>query len=143
MKCHDTLRIMGKKGMLLVGHGSSLPYNKELVEETAAMIRARDGEFIIRVGFLNLDTPTLIDALDEFRKDDIDMMVVVPLFLAKGVHILEDIPALLGLGPGQMRGEIRLGEKSIPLVYAEPIGKDPLLAEMMLKNAYRAMRKTS
>jgi len=132
---------MGKKGMLLVGHGSSLPFNKELVEETAAMIRARDGEFIIRTGFLNLDKPTLTDALEQFQKDDIDMMVVVPLFLAKGVHILEDIPALLGLDPGKNRGEIELHGKSIPLVYAEPIGKDPLLAEMMLKNAYRAIRR--
>lgn len=32
---------MEKFGILLLGHGSSLPYNKELVEETANMLRKK------------------------------------------------------------------------------------------------------
>ena len=30
------------KGMLLVGHGSTMPYNKELVEKTAEFIKAKN-----------------------------------------------------------------------------------------------------
>jgi len=71
------------------------------------------------------------------------MLVVVPLFLAKGVHILEDIPELLGLPKGQRRGSFDLDHRTVPLVYADPIGRDPLLAELMLKNAYKAIDETA
>jgi sirohydrochlorin cobaltochelatase len=134
---------MSKKGMLLVGHGSKLPYNKELVEETGNLIRTIDGEFIIRCGFMSMNRPSVGEQLEEFRKDDIDMLVVVPLFLAKGVHILEDIPELLGLPKGQRRGSFNLDHRTVPLVYADPIGRDPLLAELMLKNAYKAIDETA
>jgi sirohydrochlorin ferrochelatase len=103
---------MSRKGLLLVGHGSKLPYNKELVEETARLIGSRRP----------------------------DAIVVVPLFLAKGVHINKDIPAILGLPEGSCRGTFQKNHASVPLVYADPIGSDPLLADLMLKNAERAIR---
>jgi len=44
---------MSKKGILLVGHGSKLPYNKELVEETAEHIARRYPDFVVKCGFMN------------------------------------------------------------------------------------------
>jgi len=131
---------MGKKGMLLIGHGSTMPYNKELVEKTAEMIRAKDNGFIVRCGFMNINTPTIKDALAEFRHDPIDTLVVVPLFLAKGVHIEKDIPGEIGLLEGVKKGTFTLNGKTVPLVYADPIGSDPLLASLMVKNAEAALR---
>jgi sirohydrochlorin cobaltochelatase len=131
---------MGKKGLLLVGHGSKLPYNKELVENTASLIKEKCPEYIIRCGFMNLNTPTIREALEEFRHDAIDVLVVVPVFLARGVHILEDIPGEIGFAKGQVKGEFTLNGKTIPLLYADPIGSDPLLADLMIKNAERALR---
>ncbi|WP_292519432.1 sirohydrochlorin nickelochelatase [Methanoculleus sp.] len=130
---------MSMKGMLLVGHGSKLPYNKELIETTAALIAEKSDDYIVRPGFMSLNTPTVEEQLEAFRKEDIDMLVVVPLFLAKGVHINQDIPEILGLPAGERKGEFRLNGKTVPLVYANPIGSDPLLAELMLKNAADAI----
>jgi sirohydrochlorin cobaltochelatase len=130
---------MGKKGMLLVGHGSTMPYNQELVEKTAALIKAQSKDFIVRCGFMNMNKPTIKDSLDEFRKEPIEALVVVPLFLAKGVHIEKDIPGEIGLPEGQKKGSFGLQEKSIPLLYADPIGSDPLLADLMVKNATKAL----
>ncbi len=127
--------------MLLVGHGSKLPYNKELVEETAHLIQRMSQEFVVKCGFMSINEPSVEASLEDFRSEDIDLIVVVPLFLAKGVHILKDIPALLGLEPGRNRGSFLLNGRSIPLYYADPIGQDPLLAELMLKNAYRAIEE--
>ena len=39
---------MSKKGLLLVGHGSSLPYNKQLVEDTARLVSQKDPGYIAR-----------------------------------------------------------------------------------------------
>ena len=83
---------MGTKGMLLVGHGSTMPYNQELVEKTAEFIRAKNPGYIVKCGFMNMNKPTIRESLDAFRHEPIDALVVVPLFLAKGVHIEKDIP---------------------------------------------------
>ncbi|HIH26740.1 MAG TPA: sirohydrochlorin nickelochelatase [Methanoregulaceae archaeon] len=130
---------MGKKGILLVGHGSKLPYNKELVEETAGLIADRHPDFMVKCGFMNMNSPSIDDAMQAFRNEQIDVLVVVPLFLAKGVHIVKDIPAIIGLGEGETRGQFALNGRSIPLLYADPIGSDPLLADLMVKNAHKML----
>jgi len=125
--------------MLLVGHGSTMPYNQELVEKTAAFIRAQNTDFIVKCGFMNMNKPSIKESLTEFRREPIDVLVVVPLFLAKGVHIEKDIPAEIGLPEGTKKGSFVLNGKTIPLVYADPIGSDPLLADLMIKNATKAL----
>ena len=86
-----------------------------------------------------MNTPSIQDSMNEFRKEPIDVLVVVPLFLAKGVHILQDIPEIIGLSEGETRGQFALNGRSIPLLYADPIGSDPLLADLMIKNAQRVL----
>ncbi|MBN1194555.1 MAG: sirohydrochlorin nickelochelatase [Methanomicrobiaceae archaeon] len=130
---------MSRKGLLLVGHGSKLPFNKLLIEDTARIIAEKESGYIVKAGFMSINTPSVTEKLEEFRNEDIDALVVVPLFLAKGVHILKDIPAILGLEEGTYRGTFALKTGEIPLVYAQPIGSDPLLAELMLKNAQNAL----
>jgi sirohydrochlorin cobaltochelatase len=126
--------------MLLIGHGSTMPYNKELVEKTADLIRSQNTDFIVRSGFMNINTPTIKETLNEFRHDPIDALVVVPLFLAKGVHIEKDIPGEIGLPEGTKRGTFAMNGRSVPLLYADPIGSDPLLATLMVKNAQAALQ---
>ena len=130
---------MSKKGMLLVGHGSKLPYNQELVEKTASIIKEKNSDYIVKCGFMNMNTPSIKDALEAFRKEPIDVLVVVPLFLAKGVHIEKDIPGEIGIPEGTKKGMFTLNGRSIPLVYADPIGSDPLLADLMVTNATAAL----
>jgi sirohydrochlorin cobalto/nickelchelatase len=125
--------------MLLVGHGSKLPYNKELVETTGRLIAEQHPDFLVKCAFMNMNVPSIEESLAEFRKEKIDVLVVVPLFLAKGVHILKDIPEMIGLPEGKTRGTFVLNGSSIPLIYADPIGSDPLLAELMVKNAKKAL----
>jgi sirohydrochlorin cobaltochelatase len=117
-----------------------MPYNKELVEKTADMIRAQDNGFIVKSGFMNMNAPTIKEALEDFRHEQIDTLVVVPLFLAKGVHIEKDIPGEIGLPEGVKKGTFAINGTTIPLVYADPIGSDPLLATLMVKNAQAALR---
>jgi sirohydrochlorin cobaltochelatase len=118
-----------------------MPFNKQLVEDTARLVSQKDPGYIVKCAFMNMNTPTIQEALEEFRKEDIDTVIVVPLFLARGVHINRDIPQVLGLPEGSYRGSLLKNGSEIPLIYADPIGSDPLLAELMLKNAARALRE--
>jgi sirohydrochlorin cobaltochelatase len=88
---------------------------------------------------MSMNEPSVTEQLEAFRHEPIEALVVVPLFLARGVHIEKDIPALLGLADGEKTGTFGANGSSVPLVYADPIGVDPLLAELMLKNAAKAL----
>ncbi|HWQ66253.1 MAG TPA: sirohydrochlorin nickelochelatase [Methanospirillum sp.] len=130
---------MNKVGILLVGHGSKKEYNKNLISKTAGLIAQNYPDYIVRCGFMEFNEPTIPAALEEFRSDEIDSLAVVPLFLARGVHIDEDIPGLLNLESGQKKGTFKLKDREIPLVYADPIGPNPLLADLMAENARQAL----
>lgn len=130
---------MTKTGILLVGHGSKKEYNKDLISKTADLIAQKHPEYIVRCGFMEFNQPSIRESLDLFKNDDINSIAVVPLFLARGVHIDEDIPGILGLAAGQKRGLFPLANKEVPLVYADPIGPNPFLADLMMENAKVAL----
>ena len=130
---------MSLTGLLLVGHGSRLEYNKQLITTTAELMKQERPDYLIKSCFLEYSSPTVPEGLDSMRSESISRLVVVPLFLAKGIHVLRDIPRLLGLDTGKKQGSFALLDGTeIPLVYAEPIGIDPLLTSLMLKNAAAA-----
>ena len=81
---------MTKTGILLVGHGSKKEYNKNLITKTAEIIAQKNPDYIVRCGFMEFNEPTIRESLDSFKQDDVDSIAVVPLFLARGVHIDED-----------------------------------------------------
>jgi sirohydrochlorin cobalto/nickelchelatase len=83
--------------------------------------------------------PTIPETLDQFREDNIDSLVVVPLFLTRGVHIDEDIPGILNLSSGQKKVSFQLKSHGIPLVLADPIGENPILADLMEESARKAL----
>lgn len=127
---------MAKHGLLIIGHGSRLEYGKELILETAKMISEKTDEYTIITCSMEFNEPSVEEGLAAMREEEIDYLVAIPMFLAKGIHVLHDIPEILGLKEGEFRGEFTLADgKSVPLVYAGPLGCDPLLADMMMKNA--------
>ncbi|MBQ1179794.1 MAG: sirohydrochlorin nickelochelatase [Methanocorpusculum sp.] len=131
---------MTKHGLLIIGHGSRLEYGKELINETAKMIAEKTDEYTIITCSMEFNEPSVEEGLAEMRKKDIDYLVAIPMFLAKGIHVLYDIPEILGLSEGEFRGEFTLEDgRNIPLIYANPLGSDPLLANLMLKNAEAAV----
>lgn len=128
--------IMEKIGILLIGHGSRLEYNKQLITVTAEMMHEKRPDYIIKSCFLEYSNPNVTDGLALMKDEEMDVLLVVPLFLAKGIHILRDIPRLLHLENGTKTGVFTLASgRKIPFAYAEPIGIDVLLADLMLKNA--------
>lgn len=129
-------------GLLLVGHGSKKPYNKELIEKTANMMSEKSEDYLIRSAFMSINEPSIEEVLEQFKHDQIDSLIVVPLFLADGVHISEDIPRILGLASGEKKGTFLHGSGSIPLYYADPIGNNPMLADLMLESARNAVEQS-
>jgi sirohydrochlorin cobaltochelatase len=126
-----------KFGLLIVGHGSSLSYNKQLISDVADMLSHKMPGAVTRIGFMNINKPTIKDGLDSFKGTGVKRIVVFPLFLAKGVHTTEDVPGLIGLA----EGEKRITYNGFDIVYADPLGADELIAELSARRIKEAYNK--
>ena len=133
-----------KIGVLLVGHGSRLPYGKDVVSQIADMYR-ENREFIVEVGFMNMSKPSIPEAINSLAENGAEKIVVTPVFLAHGVHTTEDIPRILGLNNGHDESkhghshahghnhddeEIEINFKG-EIIYTEPLGADRRIADIV------------
>jgi sirohydrochlorin cobaltochelatase len=125
-------------GILVLGHGSKLTYNKHTVEAVATMLAERMTDAIIKTAYLNMDHPTVEEGIESFAETGVTALYVLPLFLAHGTHTLKDIPEILGLSDGQRRTTRSFGDRKVDIVYAEPLGVDPCIADLAHKRLREA-----
>ncbi len=127
-------------GVLVLGHGSSLPYNKEVVCAVADMIAKNNENMVVKTAFLNVNNPTLQEGLKSFEGTGVNRIVALPCFLAHGVHTMQDIPRVLGIKEGDKRTMIQLDGDDIELVYAEPLGAYPGIASIAYERIVDALK---
>ena len=77
---------LDKVGLILIGHGSRLPHNQENLEKLAEILRKRSEFKIVEIAFMSKNTPTIPQAIDTLAKMGISKIVLVPVFIAAGVH---------------------------------------------------------
>jgi len=130
-----TPKTLDNVGLILIGHGSKLPHNRENLEKIATLIRSHGKFQVVDIAFMVRDTPTVDEAVDMVAEKGISKIVLIPAFLAPGVHTTEDIPGLIGV-KGK---EPQLKAKGIELVYGEPIGSDERIAEILEEKAFKAL----
>ena len=126
---------LDKVGLILIGHGSKLPHNRENLEKLADILRSRSKFKAVEIAFMIRDTPTIAEAIDAMAKKDVSKIVLVPAFLAPGVHTTQEIPELIGVKEKQPD----LKAAGIELVYGEPIGSDERIADILEEKAFKAL----
>ncbi len=128
-----------KIGILALGHGSKHPHNKEVVTGVANLIAKKYKNVVVRTGFMNMNTPTMKEGLEAFKGTGVSTIVAVPIFLAHGVHTMEDIPQILGISRDSRKTTIKLDGADVGLIYSDPLGIDELVAELAYKRAKEAL----
>ena len=93
-------------GVLLIGHGSRLPYNKEVVRAIAEKYAQTQPDYNIEVGFMELAEPNIPTAFNKLKESGVNRIIVTPVFLAHGMHTKRDIPTILGLEPADIEKEL-------------------------------------
>jgi sirohydrochlorin cobaltochelatase len=132
-----------KIGVLLVGHGSRLPYGQDVVSKLGEMYR-QNSNYIIEVGFMNMNKPSIPAAINSLAKQGVEKIIVTPVFLAHGVHTKQDIPHILGLDNGHEHShghghdhshheeeEHEEIEFDGEIIYTEPLGADARLVSII------------
>ena len=86
-----------KTGVMIVSHGSRLGYNKKFLTDLFTQFEAQC-DYPSSFGFMELETPDIPSATNKLTEEnEIDRLVVVPVFIAPGKHTTHDIPIILRL----------------------------------------------
>jgi precorrin-8X/cobalt-precorrin-8 methylmutase len=126
---------LDKVGLILIGHGSKLPHNRENLEQIARTLLRQSKFKTVQIAFMIRDTPTIPQAIDSVIEKGVSKIVLIPAFLAPGVHTTLEIPELIDVKDKQSQ----LSAKGIQLFYGEPIGADECIAVILAEKALKAL----
>ena len=142
-----------KTGILLVSHGSRLKYNKEFTTSLFSKFE-KTTDYPCNFGFMELEEPSIPEAIDTLiEANEIDRLIVIPIFIAPGVHTTSDIPTILGLKEGHSHEhhhhdhehghdhhhDLTTIEFDGEILYPEPIKSDDILIEILAKKVNNAL----
>ena len=111
-----------KTGVVVLAHGSKVKSGNEGLFRIVEMLRAMGKWDMVEAGFLQLAKPGLTEAVEDIVGKGAKRVVVMPLLLFSGNHVLKDIPE-----------EIEKEQKKYPDVefcYAKNIGADERIAQI-------------
>lgn len=131
-KIDELSSVKGKRGILIMGHGSRLNYNSEIMELNAKRLRER-GYDNVRVGYNEFNDPKVDIVVKEMVDDGIDEIIALPLFIASGAHLSRDLPYRLGIPENTDEAVIEHDGRKIVVKYATPVGGDPRLCGVLDK----------
>ena len=110
-----------------MAHGSPDPAANQPIELVAARIRAADRYAQVVVCYMDLNQPSIRDAIDDLVARGARRLIAVPYFLQLGGHVVEDLPATIEAA--------RRRHTSAEIVLAEHLGYDALLVEVIAERA--------
>jgi sirohydrochlorin cobalto/nickelchelatase len=133
-------------GILLIGHGSSLPEGNSTIYELYEKYK-KTSKNPVEVGFMNIEKPTIPSALNILAKKGVKRIIAVPLFLAHGLHTKQDIPFMLGLCEPRKDAGYYSDEREKILFkgqinYIEPFGADPRIAQIIEKKVEDSLKNS-
>ena len=134
-------------GILLLSHGSRLDDCEEVINKIADMYRETTDNKV-EVGFMEIRMPNIPTAINNLVEGtNIKRIIVVPVFVAHGIHTKKDIPKILGLDTNIEEEEVVADDKHHhhhhhevekvdfdgEIIFTDPLGADPLLVEIIKK----------
>ena len=118
--------------LFIVGHGTDLNDNSaKAAKDQVKKIRARAEYAEVLSAYM--EEPPLIAEWDLLSTQP--NVVVVPFFIADGLHSFEDIPVLLGIRAEGQPAEVFQNPHSLrgrQLYFANSVGTEPMMAEVIL-----------
>jgi len=108
-----------RSAIILFAHGARDPEWAAPFRRIAARLREARSNLPVQLAFLELMQPALADAVAGMAAEGVTRITLVPLFLAQGGHLKEDLPRLLE--------DIRHSHPGITIDVTEAIGDSEVL----------------
>ncbi len=119
------------RGILLLGHGSRRNAANAELQALAGLVEAGLGMRVLPVYF-QFERPNLADEVERLVSEGIEEIIVVPALLFPGIHMREDIPAVLKELEARYGGRVRF-------LLTEGFGPDPRLSEIVVERVHTAI----
>lgn len=114
--------------LVLYAHGSNDPRWRAPFERLAASLGDR-----VRLAYMESSPPALDEVAAEAAAAGVGLLVVLPLFLASGVHVRRDVE--------QRAAAAREAHPGLVVEILEPVGEHPLLAGALEQIASEAIAR--
>jgi sirohydrochlorin ferrochelatase len=116
--------------LLLIAHGSRRAEANADLDHLAGVLRARGEYHPVQPAYLELCEPGIVAGGELCVAAGAGRVILLPYFLSAGVHVVEDLTAA--------RDELARRHPKVEFVLAEPLGRHPLLAEVVVERAREA-----
>lgn len=135
--------------LVIAGHGTlKNDRSREVIDRQVALIRGLGRYAEVHAAFMEED----LRIGDCYSFVNAPNLVMVPYFVGDGMHVLEDIPVLLGESESEVRRRLEHGEA----VWANPtsrhgkrvwytgsVGLEPLMADVILERVQELAQETA
>lgn len=95
-------------GYILLSHGSKVKESNDANQKIVEILRSAIEN--IELAFLELTEPDFESAVKNLKASNVKFITVLPLFLAPGKHVIEDVPQLASKFSKEYEIEIRVLE---------------------------------
>jgi sirohydrochlorin ferrochelatase len=119
-----------KSALLLIAHGSREPEANADLHYVVSDMRRRGAYALVEACFLELAQPDIDAGAAHCVAQGAERVVLLPYFLSAGIHVRRDLTA------AQQRLAERFAQVRFSL--AEPLGRHPLLIEVVAQRAAEA-----
>jgi sirohydrochlorin ferrochelatase len=116
--------------LLLIAHGSRRAEANAELEHVAAELRSRGKYSLVQPSYLELAAPGIEEGGALCVASGATEVILLPYFLSPGKHVVEDLTA--------SRDRLRERFPSVRFVRAEPLGRHPLLLDILEQRAEEA-----
>ncbi|MCA0351484.1 MAG: sirohydrochlorin chelatase [Chloroflexi bacterium] len=114
-------------GLLVMVHGSPRPASNAPIVAVAERVRQATPWAAVQVCFMDLNEPSIADALDRLVAQGLEQIVAVPYFIQFGSHVREDLPEIIQAG--------RERNAHATIVLAQHLDYDELLIDVLTDRA--------
>jgi sirohydrochlorin ferrochelatase len=123
---------MTPTALLLIAHGSRRPAANADLDHLAEQMRVGGEYRHVQPAYLELCEPGIVAGGELCVAAGAERVVLVPYFLSAGVHVVEDLAAA--------RDVLANRHPAVEFVLAEPLGRHPLLVQVVSDRAQEAIR---
>jgi sirohydrochlorin ferrochelatase len=121
--------------VVLLGHGSREPAARQYFLDLAEAVQSPSGSEFVEPAFLELCGPTFPETIATCAARGADRVVVVPVFLHPGRHVVRDVPRLVA--------EARAAYPQMEVLLAASLGDHPALRPLVTDLVRRALDSTA
>ena len=84
-----------KSALILFGHGARDPEWAVPIRKLQRRVSEQRPDLVVEVAFLELARPLLPEAIEKLVSEQYSRIAIVPVFLAQGGHLKNDVPKML------------------------------------------------